>query len=163
MPALPRRRIHSGSGQTMGRLQTCKPGYIWAVDSCSRLVAHGVRGPRSRSGTGVSPSFLRSPRRPAATLEYRSVSRNPPFGCGGDWRRHHRSPAVARRPAGQDSARAIRARNGDSSAPFAPESQSFLDHLVASFSPIRVEVGAKVALSSKASLLIPCLHVRGRP
>jgi hypothetical protein len=36
-------------------------------------------------------------------LGYRSVSRNPPFGCGGDWRRHHRSPSMARRPAGQDS------------------------------------------------------------
>jgi hypothetical protein len=31
--------------------------------------------------------------------------------------------------------RAIRARNGDSTAPFAPESQSFLDHLVAGFRP----------------------------
>ena len=30
---------------------------------------------------------------------------------------------------------AIRARNGASTAPFTPESQSFLDHLVAGFSP----------------------------
>src|ERR1700692_3317908 len=74
-------------------------------------------------------------RLPAAAVGCRSISRNPPFGCDGDWRRHHRSPAMATRPAGQDSARAIRAGNDDSTAPFRPESQSFLDHLVAGFRP----------------------------
>jgi hypothetical protein len=41
---------------------------------------------------------------PAAAVGCRSISRNPPFGCDGDRRRHHRSPAMATRPAGQDSA-----------------------------------------------------------
>jgi hypothetical protein len=36
---------------------------------------------------------------------------------------------------GQEVLRAIRARNGDSTAPFGPESQFFLDHLVAGFRP----------------------------
>ena len=47
---------------------------------------------------------------------YRSVSRNLPFGCDADWRRHHRSPALAMRPAGQDSAAPFRPGNGDSTA-----------------------------------------------
>jgi len=48
-------------------------------------------------------------------------------------RRHHRSPAVAIKPAGQDSEMLIAARNGHSTAPFAPECQSFLDNLRAGF------------------------------
>ena len=47
--------------------------------------------------------------------------------------RHHRSPAMAARPAGQDSEMLIAARNGHSTAPFAPECQSFLDNLPAGF------------------------------
>jgi hypothetical protein len=42
---------------------------------------------------------------------------------------------MARRPAGREFHGATRARNGDNTAPFAAESQSFLDHLVAGFSP----------------------------
>jgi hypothetical protein len=40
---------------------------------------------------------------------------------------------VAVKPAGQDSEALIVARNGDSTAPFAPECQSFLDNLPSSF------------------------------
>jgi hypothetical protein len=48
----------------------------------------------------------------------------------GECRRHHRSPAVALLPAGQDPEALIAARNSD---PFAPEGQSFLDNLPAGF------------------------------
>jgi integrase/recombinase XerD len=54
---------------------------------------------RSLQGTVVA---LRK-RLPAAAVGCQSVSRNPPFGCDGERRRHHRSPAMAQRPAGQDS------------------------------------------------------------
>jgi hypothetical protein len=101
-------------------------------------------------------------RLPAAAVGCRSISRNPPFGCDGDWRRRHRSSAMARRPAGQDSAGAIRSRNGDSTAPFAPESQSFLDHLVAGFRPNRswrdpreTPNDAAAALASPARIRFP--------
>jgi len=40
---------------------------------------------------------------------------------------------MAVRPAGQDSEALIAARNGDSTAPFAPERQFFLDNLRAGF------------------------------
>jgi hypothetical protein len=50
-------------------------------------------------------------------------------------RRHHRSPAVAARPAGQESEKLIAARNGHSTARFAPECQSFLDNLPTGFEP----------------------------
>jgi len=49
-----------------------------------------------------------------------------------DCRRHHRSPALATKPAGQDPRKANglhRCRNSD--ALFAPECQSFLDNVVA--------------------------------
>jgi hypothetical protein len=51
----------------------------------------------------------------------------------GECRRHHRSPAMAARPAGQDSEMLIAAQNGHSTALFAPECQSFLDNLRAGF------------------------------
>jgi hypothetical protein len=51
-------------------------------------------------------------------------------------RRHHRSPARARKPAGQDPVRAFGAlRGGNSDALFSGEVQFFLDFLIAGFSP----------------------------
>jgi hypothetical protein len=50
------------------------------------------------------------------------------FGCDGTRRRHHRSPAVAPSPAGQDPGSGHRpiSRHGDSDALFAAEVHSFL-------------------------------------
>jgi hypothetical protein len=130
MPTLPRRRIIRALGRPWADFKLANPGTFGPWDSCSRLVAHGVRGPRSRSGTSVSPSFLRSPRRPGATLEYRSVSRKSSIRL----RRRLAPPPPKPRPAGQDSARGLFApRNGGSAAPLGGESQFFLDHLVAGF------------------------------
>jgi hypothetical protein len=55
----------------------------------------------------------------------------------GECRRHHRSPAVAMQPAGQDPEVLMAARNGHSTAPFAPECQSFLDNILAGFRTIQ--------------------------
>jgi len=55
-------------------------------------------------------------------------------GCDDVLRRHHRSPAVAIKPAGQDPGRAygpLRGRNSD--ALFAVKIQSFLDNPIARF------------------------------
>ena len=72
---------------------------------------------------------------PAAAVGCRSISRNPPFGL-----RRRSMPPPPKPRSGQEAGgagfrKAIRARNGDSSAPFAPECQCFLDHLVAGFGP----------------------------
>ena len=50
---------------------------------------------------------------------------------------HHRSPATANKPAGQDSWALMRPGLDDSTAPIADECQSFLDNLVAQFGPRR--------------------------
>jgi hypothetical protein len=61
--------------------------------------------PRRRSDLTAVQEYGRRVAKPlpAAAVGYRSISRNPPFGCDGDWRRHHRSPANGQE-AGQESA-----------------------------------------------------------
>jgi hypothetical protein len=44
---------------------------------------------------------------------------------------HHRSPTSAMQPAGQDLGAPLRPKLTDSTAPMAPECQSFLDNVVA--------------------------------
>jgi hypothetical protein len=68
----------------------------------ARLRIPKKRGPDHRVPVMAKAISVRLPLQEAA-IGYWSVSRNPSIGCDGDWRRHHRSPAVARRPAGQDS------------------------------------------------------------
>src|SRR6202023_2919235 len=56
-------------------------------------------------------------------------------------RRHHRSPAQARKPAGQDPQRAVGALRGRTSdAPFPAEVQSFLDSFFVGLSPEATQV-----------------------
>jgi hypothetical protein len=55
-------------------------------------------------------------------------------------------------PAGQDSEVLIAARNGHSTAPFAPECQSFLDNLRAGF-------GAKGSANDPADKLVPPMFI----
>ena len=59
------------------------------------------------------------------------------FGWSGVLRRHHQSPARARKPAGQDPKRAFGALRGRTSdAPFPAEVQFFLNFLIAVFLPV---------------------------
>jgi hypothetical protein len=81
------------------------------------------RRPRSQTATAgrviAVTSFLR------VRLLARAHSGNPPFGCDGVWRRHNRSPAMDRKPAGQDSTELFAPGTVTVPAPFAVESQFF--------------------------------------
>ncbi len=59
-------------------------------------------------------------------------------------RRHHRSPAVAMKPAGQDPESVDCAQGPHSNALLAAEIQSFLDHLIAGFRQSRASNDARV-------------------
>jgi hypothetical protein len=76
-------------------------------------ISNSYRRPRAIAVT----SFLR------VRLLARAHSGNPPFGCDGVWRRHNRSPAMDRKPAGQDSTELFAPGTVTVPAPFAAESQ----------------------------------------
>ena len=70
------------------------------------------------------------------------------FGWSGVFRRHPRSPALARKPAGQDPQRAVGVLRGRTSdALFPAEVQSFLDYLMAGFSQETTVIYMTVRLS----------------
>src|SRR5260370_37838338 len=50
---------------------------------------------------------------------------------------HHRRPTSATKPAGQDLWARLAPTIGASTAPFSPESQSFLDNVIAQFADVR--------------------------
>jgi hypothetical protein len=76
-------------------------------------ISNSYRRPRAIAVT----SFLR------VRLLARAHSGNPPFGWDGVWRRHNRSPAMDRKPAGQDSTELFAPGTVTVPAPFAVESQ----------------------------------------
>jgi hypothetical protein len=64
---------------------------------------------------------------------------------------HHRRPTSATKPAGQDLWARFAPGIGDSTAPFAPESQSFLDNVIAQFAGVRAWIDQAILDSYAAS------------
>ena len=97
-------------GPSPSRRQTGSEPRDW---TCSTNPAPGAwRRPCRRRPRADLPAVQGHGRRAArpptaAPVGYWSVSQNPPCGYDGDRRRHRRSPAVAVKPAGEDSARAM--------------------------------------------------------